>query len=261
MKDFGKSAGNVIGTFLIAVLILVCLAAFSPTLRVLGSLTIAPWSDATPYVSGMWNGIGGAISKTLPQLTAPTAAPAPAPAAPAIPAAPAGSATHCPDGGLRGETFPDRENGVEGLRHRDAVTCKYSFTPPPGAAPAPAAPAIPAAPAAPAPVAQARQVAAAPAAQGCPPAKENTYTSNTDVTVSGPAIVHPWWNTGVPSFGQAQVRTKVEAGQTVTFVGMQGKSWVYAQNPACAANLDKELANASFPVKTVAELKAEDLAQ
>lgn len=106
---------------------------------------------------------------------------------------------------------------------------------------APAAPAKPAGPA------------------GCPPAQEKTYTTNTDVQVTGPAIVHPWWNTGGTSFGQEQVRVKILAGQTVTLLQMQGKVYTYQGSPACEANLNRGFDNANFPEKTLAELTSEGL--
>lgn len=257
MNRFGNSAGNIIGTTLLAVLILVCLAAFSPTLRVLGSLTIAPWSDATPYVSGMWNGIGGAISKTLPQITAPAAPAAPAPAAPAIPAVPAGSATHCPDGGLRGETFPDRENGVEGLRHRDAVTCKYGFSPAPGAAPAKPAPAAPA----PAPV--------APAAAPAIPAPQTASVSCNSKTEQHAAAAGQGWtpsgswrvvNFWTNEAGKAQGERKLllAPGQNPTLMG-GGSSWSWPS--ACEGTVKGEYASNGLTPVDLGQLQAEGLAR
>lgn len=79
---------------------------------------------------------------------------------------------------------------------------------------------------------------------GCPPAVEETYHNPTDVTFSGPVIIHPWWNNGRPSFGQTQVKIMVPLGTTVTVFAMMGKSWTYEQNSACAANLSREFQNA-----------------
>lgn len=95
--------------------------------------------------------------------------------------------------------------------------------------------------------------------QGCLPAEEKTLASPTDLAVKGPAIVHPWWNNGKPSFGQTQTRVKVNSGELATFAQMMGKAYVYQDVQACQANLDKELASASFPVKTLAELRGEGL--
>lgn len=121
---------------------------------------------------------------------------------------------------------------------------------------APSAPA-PAAPAPQRPVSQSAPAApSAPPAEGCPGAREMTYATPTDVTITGPAVVHPWWNNGSVSFGQAQVRVMFESGQTATLVGMMGKTWTYNNTPACIAALPKEFNNASFPVKTLGELGA-----
>lgn len=91
---------------------------------------------------------------------------------------------------------------------------------------------------------------------GCPPAEDRTYTADTDVTVTGPAIAHPWWR---HAFDQAQFRVLLGSGETATFLGMQGKTYVYQDTQACRTNMDDEFANANFPVKTVDELRDEGL--
>ena len=82
--------------------------------------------------------------------------------------------------------------------------------------------------------------------QGCPPATSQTYSSPTTFTVSGPAIVQPWWNNGVPSWGQAQVRLELQAGQTVTLNQAMGVSYTYENTSACVASLDQQFGNSSF---------------
>ncbi|RJP46611.1 MAG: hypothetical protein C4584_01405 [Armatimonadetes bacterium] len=80
---------------------------------------------------------------------------------------------------------------------------------------------------------------------GCSPAQEATYTSPTDVVMTGPAIVQPWWNNGLPTFGQQQVRVQVDPGQTVTFVQMMGKVYSFDNTSACQTNLPSEFAKGS----------------
>lgn len=94
---------------------------------------------------------------------------------------------------------------------------------------------------------------------GCPPAEDRTYATPTDVTVAGPAIVHPWWNNGIPTFGQAQVRVLLRAGESATFLQAMGKTYTYQDSDACRANLDNEFTNANFPIMTVGELESEGL--
>lgn len=98
---------------------------------------------------------------------------------------------------------------------------------------------------------------------GCPPAKETTFgldDMGTDVTVRGPAIVHPWWNNGKSPFDQTQVRTKVFPGTEVTFLQMLGKTWTYEDNSACGTNLEFEFENAkALPVRGLDQLKADGL--
>jgi hypothetical protein len=97
-------------------------------------------------------------------------------------------------------------------------------------------------------------------AQGCPPANNQTITTPTDVPVNGPAIVHPWWNNGRPSFGQRQVRVELQSGESGTVIQMMGLVYQYANTPACRANLDAEFANASeLPVRSLGQLQAEGL--
>lgn len=81
------------------------------------------------------------------------------------------------------------------------------------------------------------------AMQGCPPSDAKTYKTNTDVTIKGPAIVQPWWNTGKPSFKDEQVRVMLVKGTEATFAKMQGASYAYADNDACIHNLPLEFAN------------------
>ncbi|MDP3998108.1 MAG: hypothetical protein Q8P89_00635, partial [bacterium] len=112
-----------------------------------------------------------------------------------------------------------------------------------------------------APVVPPAQVVAQSPAQGCPSSQEILLDNQVDNTVTGPAILHPWWNNGKPSFGQTQVRTQLGAGQTVTLLAAKGKAYVYQSTSACVANLDKEFGNASFTAKTVDDLKKEGLAR
>ncbi len=111
-------------------------------------------------------------------------------------------------------------------------------------------------------VAPAASQAPAPAGGVCPRATEKTYTTPSDIAVKGPAIVLPWWNNGVPKFGQEQVRVLLRSGESTSFVQMMGKSWEYQDNAACSANLDKEFANAGgLTTKTVQDLRGEGLAR
>jgi len=102
-------------------------------------------------------------------------------------------------------------------------------------------------------------IPAAVAVTGCPQAVAQTYATPADVSVTGPAIVHPWWNNGLPSFDQAQVRVLLRAGESATFLQMMGKTYIYADSAACKANLDDEFASADFPVKSIGELQSESL--
>lgn len=94
---------------------------------------------------------------------------------------------------------------------------------------------------------------------GCPPAEDHTYSNPADVTVSGPAIVHPWWNNGFPSFGQAQVRVMLNSGESATFLQMMGKTYVYQDTEPCRASLATEFENANFPIKTISMLESKSL--
>lgn len=88
---------------------------------------------------------------------------------------------------------------------------------------------------------------------GCPPAEERTYTNPTRVRVHGPAIIHPWWNNGVPPWGEEQVRVKIRKGR-IAFLEMMGKSWQYENNSACRANLADEFDNSDFKIVRVGRL-------
>lgn len=79
---------------------------------------------------------------------------------------------------------------------------------------------------------------------GCPAAASKDYSTATNVTVAGPAIVQPWWS-------KTQYRALVQPGQTVTFNGMKGKVYSYENNAPCVANLPSEFENSSFPVITI----------
>lgn len=96
-------------------------------------------------------------------------------------------------------------------------------------------------------------------AQGCPTAEEVRDPGTLEI--HGPAIAHPWWNNGVPSFGQEQVRTKILAGETLTLIDAMGMVYIYQDTPACNASLDAEFDNATFPVKSIQDLKDEGLAR
>lgn len=95
---------------------------------------------------------------------------------------------------------------------------------------------------------------------GCPPATRQDFPIATDVTFTGPAIVHPWWNNGKPTFGQQQVRVMVPLGTVATIYQMMGKSWTYVQNQACANNLQREFENAAqLPVLSLDKLVEQKL--
>jgi len=99
-------------------------------------------------------------------------------------------------------------------------------------------------------------------AQGCPPATESTFTSNTTLKIDGPAIIHPWWNSRPTWFGQNQVRVIVRPGEFITLLDFQGKLWRYANLPSCAATLDREYGNApQFAPVSLYDLRARGLAQ
>lgn len=97
---------------------------------------------------------------------------------------------------------------------------------------------------------------------GCPPAQKSTYYERTTKIFRGPTIMHEWFNNGVPSWGQPQVKTAVDAGITIEIFEMLGESWEYANNQACAYNLQFEFRNApQLPVVTVDQLVREKLAR
>lgn len=247
MNRLGNNAGNVVGTFLIAVLILVCLAAFSPTLRVLGSLTIAPWSDATPYVSGIWNGIGGAISKTLPQITAPAALPAPAPAAPAAPA---------PVTVIRQYPEKDPTDGCDyWVRSLSDGTFPKTLVSCPAAKPAPAAPAAPA----PAPVAPAAAPAApVAAAVSCNSQREtHAATAGQGWTPNGSWRIVNFW-TNEHGHLQGERKLLLAPGQNPTLMG-GGTSWSWGST--CKSTVDSEFAGNGLTAVDLAQLQAEGLAR
>jgi len=81
----------------------------------------------------------------------------------------------------------------------------------------------------------------------CPEADDDTWdeNDNSDKTVTGPAIVQPWWNNGAPSFGDEQVRVIVASGTEAVFNAAHGKVYAYDDTDACNANLASEFENGS----------------
>lgn len=102
--------------------------------------------------------------------------------------------------------------------------------------------------------------AISPTPSFCPPAKDQTFFEPTTITITGLAIVHPWWNNGRPSWGQEQVRVLLRSGERLSFIEMLGKVYMYENIEACNRIMDREFANANFPIKTAQDLIAEGVA-
>lgn len=88
---------------------------------------------------------------------------------------------------------------------------------------------------------------------GCPPAKVRTFTDPTSFGMNGPAILHLWWNNGVPPWGQEQVRIKLRSGR-IRFLNAMGQTWKYRNNAACRSNLNEEFAHSDLKVVRVGRL-------
>lgn len=115
---------------------------------------------------------------------------------------------------------------------------------------------------------------------GCPPAKHRgpwkvpADGGKAVRIVTGPYILHVWfnngnpsvvdepWNEGPPPWDQDLIKVKIPGGVKIALYGAGGEGWDYVNNRACRHNLRFEFRHGkNIPVKSIDTLVAYGLAK